>query len=103
MSEALRPSAGTPLDSTTLSSKGQVIIPKAVRDALQWAPGTVFRLVAQGDGILLTPEPLFAATSPAQAAGCLQQALAAQRGRAKPDDAQALRQRAAADDAATRE
>ncbi len=91
------------MDITTLSSKGQVNIPKSVRDELQWAPGTVFRVVARDGGVLLTPEPLFAATQPAQAAGCLK--LVARHGRAGHQDDQAsdpaLRQRAADEDRAT--
>lgn len=89
------------MDHTTLSSKGQVIIPKTVRDALQWAPGTVFRVVACDGGVVLTPEPLFAATLPAQAAGCLK--LAPRRALAGRDADQALRQRAAEEDLATRD
>lgn len=87
------------MDHTTLSSKGQVIIPKSVRDALQWAPGTVFRVVACDGGVVLTPEPLFAATLPAQAAGCLR--LAPRRAPAGRDADQALRQRAAEEDLAS--
>lgn len=87
------------MDHTTLSSKGQVIIPKSVRDALQWAPGTVFRVVACDGGVVLTPEPLFAATLPAQAAGCLKRASRPAPARRDPD--QALRQRAAEEDLAT--
>lgn len=88
------------MEHTTLSSKGQVIIPKAVREALQWAPGTVFRVVVCDGGVVLTPEPLFAATLSAQAAGCLKQA--SRRARAPRDPDQGLRQRAADDDLATR-
>lgn len=93
------------MDNTTLSSKGQVIIPKSVRDELQWAPGTVFRVVARDGGVLLTPEPLFAGTQPAQAAGCLK--LAVRRGKSTPEGADdhaidlALRQRAADEDRAS--
>ncbi len=38
---------------TTVSTKGQVILPKAIRDRLQWDAGT--RLVVQqtADGVLL--------------------------------------------------
>jgi AbrB family looped-hinge helix DNA binding protein len=95
------------MDSTTLSSKGQVVIPKSVRDQQQWPPGTVFRVVACEGGVLFTPEPLFAITRPDDAAGCLNQAwLLARDGAAardRADDAeQALRRRARADDDATR-
>ena len=58
------------MDPTTLSSKGQVINPKSVRDALQPAPGAVLRVVAGEDAVLPPPGPLFAATLPALAAGC---------------------------------
>jgi AbrB family looped-hinge helix DNA binding protein len=93
------------MDSTTLSSKGQVVIPKSVRDQQQWPPGTVFRVVAREGGVLFTPEPLFATTRPEDAAGCLKQAfrLVFEGGAAEfRDDDQALRRRARADDDATR-
>jgi AbrB family looped-hinge helix DNA binding protein len=96
------------MDSTTLSSKGQVVIPKSVRDQQQWPPGTVFRVAAREGGVLFTPEPLFAPTQAADAAGCLNQAwrLVRDRGAAghrdEDDLAHALRLRALADDDATR-
>jgi AbrB family looped-hinge helix DNA binding protein len=92
------------MDSTTLSSKGQVVIPKSVRDSQQWPPGTVFRVVAREGGVLFTPEPLFAPTQPDDAAGCLKQARLLTSGGAaeSQDDDWALRRRARADDDATR-
>jgi AbrB family looped-hinge helix DNA binding protein len=43
------------MDTTRLSSKGQIILPKAVRDAHHWEPGTDFSVEDTGDGILLRP------------------------------------------------
>jgi AbrB family looped-hinge helix DNA binding protein len=40
-----------------LSSKGQVVIPKEVRDALHWEPGTELTVVPTGDGVMLKPRP----------------------------------------------
>lgn len=41
--------------TTRLSSKGQVIIPKAVRKTHRWDPGTVFIVEDVRDGVLLKP------------------------------------------------
>jgi AbrB family looped-hinge helix DNA binding protein len=41
--------------TTRLSSKGQVILPKAVRDARHWRPGTQFAVEPAGEGVLLKP------------------------------------------------
>lgn len=48
-----------------------MIIPKAVRDALDWRPGMTFDISAQGDGILVRPSRPFRQTSLDAAAGCL--------------------------------
>ena len=40
---------------TKLSSKGQVLIPKAVRVALNWRAGMAFDLQAQGDHVTIQP------------------------------------------------
>jgi AbrB family looped-hinge helix DNA binding protein len=48
--------------TTTVSTKGQVILPKSIRQQRKWGAGT--RLVVEDtpDGVLLTAAPLFAAT-----------------------------------------
>jgi AbrB family looped-hinge helix DNA binding protein len=43
------------MDTTRLSSKGQIILPKTVRDMHHWAPGTDFSVEDTGDGVLLRP------------------------------------------------
>ncbi len=57
--------------TTTVSTKGQVILPKAIRHALGWDAGT--RLVVENtpEGVLLRPEPTFPETRPEDVYGCL--------------------------------
>ena len=64
--------------TTTVSTKGQVILPKGIRQRRNWAPGT--RLVVEDtpDGVLLKAASVFAATRPQDVAGML-----AYRGRPK--------------------
>jgi len=64
--------------TTTVSTKGQVILPKGIRQRRNWASGT--RLVVEDtpDGVLLKAAPVFAATRPQDVAGML-----AYRGRPK--------------------
>lgn len=40
--------------STVVSEKGQVVLPKAMRDALRWAAGTRLAVRDTPDGLLLT-------------------------------------------------
>jgi AbrB family looped-hinge helix DNA binding protein len=44
-------------ESTTLTSKGQLVIPKAVRERLQLRPGDVFRVSVSGRQIVLDTGP----------------------------------------------
>lgn len=44
-------------DTTTLSAKFQISIPKAVRTAHRWAAGQKFVFVPKGTGVLLVPAP----------------------------------------------
>jgi AbrB family looped-hinge helix DNA binding protein len=57
--------------TTTVSTKGQVILPKTIRQRKNWEPGT--RLVVEDtpDGVLLKPAPVFALTRPEEVAGML--------------------------------
>src|SRR5207302_247899 len=41
--------------TTRLSTKGQIILPKTVRDSHRWSAGTEFSIEEAGDGILLRP------------------------------------------------
>lgn len=43
------------MQTTLLSSKGQVIIPKALRDAHQWGAGTRLEVQDTPEGVLLKP------------------------------------------------
>lgn len=42
---------------TKLSSKGQVVIPKEVRDALHWEPGHELQILVTESGVLLSSPP----------------------------------------------
>ena len=50
--------------TTTVSTKGQVILPKTVRDRRGWASGTRLVVEDTAEGVLLRAAPLFAATKP---------------------------------------
>lgn len=43
--------------TTTLSSKGQVVIPKEIRDELHWDAGTELSLVSSASGVTLKTMP----------------------------------------------
>lgn len=43
------------METTRLSSKGQIVVPKSVRDARNWPPGTEFLVEEVDEGILLRP------------------------------------------------
>ena len=57
--------------TTTLSSKGQIIIPKPVRDAHNWRPGQELQVVDSADGVLLRPVRPFPETTIEEVSGCL--------------------------------
>ena len=63
--------ADTESPTTTVSTKGQVILPKVIRERRRWTPGT--RLVVEDtpDGVLLKAAPLFAPSRPEDVAGML--------------------------------
>jgi AbrB family looped-hinge helix DNA binding protein len=57
--------------TTTLSTKGQVILPAAVRRHRNWNAGTRLTVEETPDGVLLKPAPAFPLTTPEQVFGCL--------------------------------
>jgi len=59
------------MPTTSLSSKGQVVIPKPIWQSHNWHPGQKIQIIDTKDGVLLTPAALFAETSLDQVAGCL--------------------------------
>ena len=56
---------------TVVSTKGQVILPKAIRDARRWAAGTRLTVEDTPDGVLLKATPLFPPTTVDQVFGSL--------------------------------
>lgn len=48
--------------TTTVSTKGQVILPKAIRQLRHWDAGTRLVVENHAEGVLLKAAPLFAAT-----------------------------------------
>jgi len=73
------------METTLLSSKGQVIIPKTIRSSHHWRPGTRFIVEDVQGGVLLKPLSGFPATDLESGLGC-----AGYKGPAKsPDEMQA--------------
>jgi AbrB family looped-hinge helix DNA binding protein len=54
-----------------LSSKGQIVIPKSLRNTHNWHPGQEFILMEVGEGLLLKAKQLFPPTTLDEVAGCL--------------------------------
>ena len=62
----------TPDLTTTISTKGQVILPKAIRDQLKWGAGTRLAVEHTADGVFLKPlTTAFAPAQPEDVFGCL--------------------------------
>jgi len=59
------------METTRLSTKGQIVLPKDIRVARAWGPGTEFTIEEKGDGILLRPADRFPETTLDQVAGNL--------------------------------
>ena len=59
------------VDTTKLSSKGQVIIPKHIRQSHHWDTGLELQVIEFDGGILLKPKAAFKQTTLTEAAGCL--------------------------------
>ena len=59
------------METTRLSTKGQIVLPKNIRASRAWAPGTEFTIEETEDGILLRPSSPFPLTGLDEVAGCL--------------------------------
>jgi AbrB family looped-hinge helix DNA binding protein len=59
------------MTQTILSSKGQIIIPKPIRNAHHWKPGQRLEVIESGDGILLKAVEPFPAATLAEVTACL--------------------------------
>lgn len=69
------------METVKLSSKGQIVIPKAMRDDMHLPPGTEFVISVTGAGISLVPKTLFPKATGREVRGIL-----AKQGRSMPDD-----------------
>ncbi len=54
--------SANPKLTTVVSTKGQVILPKAIRQQRRWGAGTQLVVEDTADGVLLRAAPLFAPT-----------------------------------------
>lgn len=59
------------METTKISSKGQVVIPKGLRMARQWGTGQELVVTLTDEGLLLTPKAPFPSTVLDDVAGCL--------------------------------
>lgn len=57
--------------TTVISTKGQVILPKSVREERKWKPGTRLIVEERPEGVLLRPAPLFPPATMDQVYGSL--------------------------------
>ena len=57
--------------TTVVSTKGQVILPKAIRTQNNWTPGTRLTVEQTPNGVLLRQEALFAPTTYEEVFGSL--------------------------------
>ena len=57
------------METTKLSSKGQVVLPKAVREQHGWTPGTEFVIESTPDGVRLRAKAQFPQTELGQVFG----------------------------------
>lgn len=57
--------------TTIVSTKGQVILPKAIRDSRHWPPGTRLIIEDTPQGVLLKQAPVFPPTTVDEVFGCL--------------------------------
>jgi AbrB family looped-hinge helix DNA binding protein len=58
--------------TTKISSKGQIVLPQAVRESLKWTAGTELVVQKTREGVLLRPAKLFPPTTFEEVEGMLQ-------------------------------
>lgn len=59
------------METTKLSSKGQVVLPNAIRKAKAWRPGQALSVESTPEGVLLRPLKPFAPTRLEEVVGCV--------------------------------
>lgn len=57
--------------TVTVSTKGQVILPSAIRRRREWGAGTRLTVEDTPEGVLLRPAPAFSGTQPQEVFGML--------------------------------
>ncbi|SPE28628.1 conserved hypothetical protein [Candidatus Sulfopaludibacter sp. SbA3] len=63
------------METTRLSTKGQIVLPKSLRTSRSWGPGTEFTVEETPEGVLLRPARRFKRTTLDQVVGCLKSKL----------------------------
>ena len=58
------------MDTTTLSSRGQIVIPKTLRESRHWHAGTSFVVEEVPQGVLLKPVSTFTPSRLQDVIGC---------------------------------
>lgn len=59
------------MEKTRLSSKGQIVLPRAIRAAKAWRPGQELVVVSTDEGVLLKPLKPFPETTLEEVVGCV--------------------------------
>jgi AbrB family looped-hinge helix DNA binding protein len=59
------------METTRVSTKGQIVLPKSIRDELRWTTGTELVIENRPEGVVLRPAKLYPPTTLDQVAGCL--------------------------------
>lgn len=59
------------MENTRLSTKGQLILPKAIRDRLGWEPGTELEVEDRGDCVVVRRAAAHQATTVDDLLGCI--------------------------------
>lgn len=58
------------MSTTHLSSRGQIVIPKSIREAHNWTAGQEFEIVESGNALVLRPKKPFPETTLDEVVGC---------------------------------